>query len=574
MRLGNSVRRLRIGLIMMTVVMVIFTGRLVQLQVVSDAKYAAAAEQQRLEKVTLPATRGDIATRNGATLATTVKRKTIFADPALVQRLEDAHKAATQLAPLLEMPVAEVEEQLRTPDDRYVVLRQTVEPALARRIMELDIDGIGTKPERQRVYPSGKLAANIIGFVGSDGVGAVGLEYGMNDVLAGKDGKKIVEIGRRGQAIPSASDFRRPPQPGRDVRLTIDRDLQWKAQQAIAKQVRKTKAQRGSVIVMDPETGEILALAVAPTFNPAQPAETPSKYWNNPPLQHVFEPGSTAKVITMAAALEGSYTPATKVTVPPVLRAYGETIHDAHAHGTVHMSLAGVLAKSSNIGTALVAQQVGAKRLYHAMRDFGLDRPLDIGFPGATDGKVPPPEEWDGINQYTIPFGQGISVNAVQMASVYATIANGGVRVSPSLVAGTQGAEGEFEPAPEPERRRVVSKKTAHQLTRMLELAASERGTGANAQIQGYRIAGKTGTAQRVDPDCGCYRGYNAMFSGFAPAGDPQLVVQVVLHDPQRGHYGGQVAAPVFRDVMSFALKSLEIPPSGTEPAKLPLHPK
>ncbi len=557
----------------MGLVFSIFGGRLVQLQVIDDAAYAAAAAEQRLRKVTLPAARGDITTRDGATLATTVKRKTIYADPELVQRAGDPAAIAARLAPLLEVPAHRLEKKLRKPHDRFVVLKRAVPPGEAREVTRLNLIGIGTQPEQRRVYPADSLAAAVVGFVQADGHGAAGIEYALDGVLAGKDGKKIVQIGRRGQHIPAASDYRRLPQPGRDVRLTLDRDIQWKAQQAITEQVRRTKAKRGSVIVMDPDTGEILAMAVAPTFDPNRPGAAPARYRDTPPLQHVFEPGSAAKVLTMAAALEGSFTPATPVTVPPALHVSGETIHDSHYHGTLRLTLAGVLAKSSNIGTALVAQQVGAQRLYRTMRAFGLGRPTGIEFPAATDGVVPPPGEWDGLRKYTIPFGQGISVNAVQLASVYATIANGGVRVEPSLVAGTA-AGGDFEPAPEPERRRVISAKSARQLTRMLEAAASERGTGSKAQVPGYRIAGKTGTAQRVDPDCGCYRGYNAVFAGFAPAGDPQLVVQVVLHDPERGHYGGQVAAPVFRDVTSFALKSLEIPPAGKEPRKLPLRPK
>lgn len=555
-------------------VLSIFGGRLVQLQVVDDAAYASAAEDQRVRAVALPATRGDITTRDGATLATTVKRKTVYADPELLQRTEDPRAVAGRLAPLLERPVGRLEEQLRTPDDRYVVLKRSLPPDTAEEIMSLDVTGIGTEPEQQRTYPAGSLGGNITGFVDADGAGAAGLEYGRNDALAGEDGKEIVETGRQGQQIPAAGGYRDAPQPGRGLRLTIDREIQWKAQTALARQVRQTDAARGSAVVMDPGTGRILALATAPTVDPNNPSDTPDKHRNNPPLQHVFEPGSTAKVVTMAAALEGKFTPRTPVTVPPALRAHGETIRDAFSHGTERLTVAGVLAKSSNIGTAKLGQKVGPQRLYRTMRDFGLGRPTGIDFPASSAGIVPPPEDWDGISKYTIPFGQGVAVNAVQMASVYATIANGGVRVDPSLVAGTTGAEGGFTSAPEPTKRRVLGPRTAEQLGKVLEAAASERGTGAAAQIDGYRVAGKTGTAQRVDPACDCYRGYNATFTGFAPADDPQLVVQVALHDPQRGHAGGDVAAPVFQDIASFALKSLEIPPTGAEATTVPLRPE
>lgn len=552
----------------MALVLSIFGGRLVQLQVIDDAAYAAAAKQQRLRSVPLPATRGDITTRGGALLATTVKRRTVYADPVLVRRVHDPRAVAAKLAPLLELPPAEIAEELRKPEDRYVVLKRYVAPRRADKIGGLSLAGIATEPARERSYPAGTLAANIVGFVQADGDGAAGLENGLDDVLAGRDGKKVVQIGMHGQQIAPAGTNRREPRPGRDVRLTIDRDMQYRAQRAITRQVRATQAERGSVIVMEPATGQILAMAVAPTFDPDHPGEVPSSYRDNPPLQHVFEPGSAAKILPIAAALEGRFSPTTPVTVPPVLRVAGETIHDAYRHGRIRMTLAGVLAKSSNIGTALIGQKVGATGVYRTMRGFGLGRPTGIDFPAASTGSLPPPEEWDGLRRYTIPFGQGVSVNAVQLASAYATIANGGVRVPPSLIAG--GSAGAAEA-----RRRVVSKKTAQQLTRILEVAASERGTGAQAQVPGYRVAGKTGTAQRVDPRCGCYRGHNAVFSGFAPASDPRLVVQAVLHNPQRGHSGGQVAAPVFRKVMSFGLKSEEIPPTGTEPsmpAKLPLR--
>lgn len=557
----------------MGLVLSVFGGRLVQLQVVDDAAYASAAEDQRVRAVTLPATRGDITTRDGATLATTVERKTIYADPELLQRTEDPRAAAERLAPLLEMPADRLEKQLRTPNDRYVVLKRAVSPEKAAEIVGLDLAGIATEPEQQRVYPADSLAGNILGFVGADGRGAAGLEYGRNGLLAGEDGKKVVEIGRQGQQIPAAGGYRNAPQPGRSVRLTIDREIQWKAQQSLARQVRRTEAASGSAVVMDPATGRILALAAAPTADPNSPSDGPDGTPGNPPLQHVFEPGSTAKVVTMAAALEGKFTPRTPVTVPPVLRVHGETIRDAYSHGTERMTLAGVLAKSSNIGTAKVGQRVGPQRLYRTMREFGLGRPTGIEFPASTSGIVPPPGKWDGVSRYTIPFGQGIAVNAVQMASVYATIANGGVRVEPSLVAGMTGADGGFRSAPEPGERRVVSSQTARQLGGMLETAASDRGTGSKAQIGGYRIAGKTGTAQRVDPACGCYRGYNATFTGFAPAEDPELVVQVAVHDPESGHAGGDVAAPVFRDIMSFAVKSLRIPPTDTKAATLLLRP-
>ncbi|MGH3320225.1 MAG: peptidoglycan D,D-transpeptidase FtsI family protein [Streptosporangiaceae bacterium] len=576
MRLSSPIRRLRVALLLFGCVLTIFCGRLVQLQTVDAAAYATQAKQQRLRTIALPAPRGDVTGAHGHTLATTVDARDIYADPTLV---DDGQATAEKLGPLLDIPAKQIEEQLRTPG-RYVVLKRQVSPKLARRVLSLDLPGIGAQPDSKRVYPNGKLAANLLGFVGRDGHGLAGLEHGLDGVLSGRDGKETVQIGAHGQRIPMSEHELRKPEPGRDVRLTIDRDIQWKAQRAIARQVRATRAESGTAIVMDPKTGKVLAMAAAPTYNPNHPEDYPDSVRGNPPLQDVYEPGSTNKVITMAAALEDTrLTPRSPITVPPILYRGGEAFHDAESHGVWHLTLAGVLAKSSNIGTILVSEKVGVHGLYRYLRSFGFGRETAIRFPGESGGLLPPLKDWHATRRYTVPFGQGVSVTATQMASVYATIANDGVRVDPTLVAGTSdeaeaGGGEDFVPHPPPGDHRVVSAKTANQLTAMLEEVTTDEGTAPAAEIPGYLVAGKTGTADRVDPDCGCYRGYTASFVGFAPAKDPRLLVEVVLQDPIRGHYGGQVAAPVFQDVMSFALQSLGVPPTGGKPPKLPLFAK
>jgi cell division protein FtsI (penicillin-binding protein 3) len=313
-------------------------------------------------------------------------------------------------------------------------------------------------------------------------------------------------------------------------------------------------------------------MAATPTFDPADPGAVPAKDRGNPAVSDVFEPGSTNKVITMAAAVDaGVLTPQSPIVVPPTLTRGGTVFHDAETHGEENLTLAGVLAVSSNIGTILASEKVGTTRLYDYLRAFGLGQRTGIGFPGESKGLLSDPSTWSASQRYTIPFGQGISVTALQVASVYATIANGGVRVTPTLVKGIETDDGGFAPATTMTRTRVVSESTATQVEHMLEAVTTDEGTAPKAAITGYRVAGKTGTAQRVDPTCGCYRGYTASFVGFAPADDPKLVVLVVLDNPIRGHYGGTVAAPVFKDVMSFALETEKIPPTGTTPPVMQL---
>jgi cell division protein FtsI (penicillin-binding protein 3) len=359
------------------------------------------------------------------------------------------------------------------------------------------------------------------------------------------------------------------------VQLTIDRDIQWRAQQAIAEQVRKTRARSGSVIVMDPRTGHILAMATAPTFDPAAPAKARDEDLLNRAVTEVFEPGSTNKVITAAGVMEeAGVRPETEFVVPWRMQRNGRVFHDSHSHGVQRLTFGGVLATSSNVGTILAGERISKEQLHKYLRAFGFGQPTGLRFPGESDGLLPAPQRWYGAQRYTIAFGQGVSVTALQMASVYATIANRGVRVPPMLVAGTTDDRGTVTPITGRPHQRVISERTAAELSRMLEGVTSEEGTAPAAKVPGYRVAGKTGTAERPNPQCNCYRGggYTASFAGYAPADAPRLVAQVVLQDPKRGHYGGEVAAPVFKDVMSYALQSRKIPPTGSRSPKIRIH--
>ncbi|RFS85312.1 peptidoglycan glycosyltransferase [Actinomadura spongiicola] len=571
----DPLKRLNIGLLVIAFVLSLFAGRLVQLQTIESGKYTEQAMRQRLQRIDLPAIRGDITDAQGHPLAMTVEARAIYADPSLI-KAEKRQPIVNALAPTLGLNPATLMQKISRTGTRFVYLAHGVRPDQARLIRSWNLPGIGTWPEYRREYPNESLAAGVIGFVNDTGNGAAGLESSLNDVLAGRDGRQWVEISPEGQHIPMGKDQKLPSVPGRDLRLTLQRDLQFMAQRAIEKQVRASRAKSGSVIVMEPRTGRLLAMASAPGFDPNRYTRSDRRLWGSPLVQEAYEPGSTGKVVTAAAVMEhGGVTPQTPYTVPDRIKKYDTVFGDSHRHPPERLTFAGVLATSSNVGTILASQSISSQRLYGTLREFGFGRKTGLPLPGETAGLLKPPSQWSGTDHYSIAFGQTLSVNAVQMASVYATIANGGVRVAPTLVEGTVGEDDKFTPAPAPERRQVISAKTARQISDMLEGVTTEEGTAPKAQIPGYRVAGKTGTAQMVNPRCGCYKGggYVASFAGFAPADDPRLVVQVVLRDPKRGsHYGGDAAAPVFRDVMGFALQSQRIPPTGSRPPTVQIH--
>jgi cell division protein FtsI (penicillin-binding protein 3) len=573
-RLGNPRRRLRVAAVGCCALLLVIAGRLTQLQGLQAAAYAHKAELQRLQTTALPAVRGSITDRSGAVLAVDVDARAVYADPFAVA---DKKRTAALLGPLLNIPASTLVRKMAG-TGRFVYLARGLDPAVGTRVQALvtkdDLLGIGVLPERRRLYPSGPLASNVVGFThfgDSDMlVGGGGIELTYDSTLRGVDGTRTLEADADGRPIPNAGQKEKDAVPGSGVRLTLDRDIQWSAQTAIAQAVKQTSADTGTVVVMEPGTGNVLAMANAPGFDPNNVREASATDMGNLATSAPYEPGSVNKIITMAAAInEGLVTPATPVTVPPTLRVGPRTFHDAEAHGTEHLTVAGVLAKSSNIGTVEIAQRLGSPALAKALHAFGLGSPTGVNFPGESAGVLSPESTWNQAQATTIPFGQGMSATALQMASVYATIANGGVRVTPRLVAATVSPDGTTHPTMPSAGTRVVTAATASTVSRMLEQVTSSGGTAPLAGISGYRVAGKTGTANRVDPSCGCYRGYVASFVGFAPADNPKVVVEVVLDNPKQGHFGGDIAAPVFAKVMSFALATEGAAPSGSRSPKL-----
>ena len=577
----KRIRVLVAGTIVMLSVLIL---RLVDVQAVSAAAISARAANELLNTSVLLAPRGVITDVNGVQLARSVAAFTIVIDQTMIV---NPAKAAELTSPVLGMSTSEL-IPLYTGTKRYQIILKNAAPAIWRNLQSTLTDYntavlkekgglakriVGFFSERSyvREYPTGKLASSLIGIINDAGVGAAGIESSMDKKLAGVNGEYQYANGD-GTIIPGSANVRVAAKSGTGVQLTIDRDIQWVAQDAISQAVKKANAKSGTVIVMNPKTGEILAQASAPTFDPANRKTITLDSLRNPAVQDVYEPGSTGKVITISAGLDEKVTtPLSVYTIPTTYKAGGRVFHDAEKHGTEHLTTAGILARSSNIGVIQIGAKIDNQKFYDYLRKFGIGSSTGSGLPGESAGILRPVDTWSNSSAPTIAFGQGYSVTALQATSVMATIANGGVRVTPTVVAGTIDPSGHYSPAKNQATTRAVSAETAASVRTMLESVVSEQGTAPAAAIPGYRVAGKTGTAQRVDPSCGCYRGYTSSFIGYAPADAPRYVVSVVIQNPQGQHFGGVIAGPVFKKVMSFVLQSQHVAPTGGKPTPLPL---
>jgi cell division protein FtsI (penicillin-binding protein 3) len=564
--------RLRFGVVVICLALLALVSRLLWLQGFGASAYAAQAMQQRVRTTSLAPVRGEIVDRDGNVLAESVDARAVYADPKIVAEDGDAATEAAQLAPILGVTPAALVARMTLPG-RFSYLAHGLTPAQGRQVDALDLPGIATLPEAKRIYPGGSLAADVLGFTNYDGTGVAGIEAAEQSLLAGKAGTSTVEVDPQGTVIPGGLDKTIEAEAGQTVTLTIDRDIQWEAQQAIAAQVAASHAQSGSVIVLDPKNGQVLADATAPTFDASDPGDAPAGDTGNRTVSDEYEPGSVNKMIVAAAALqERALTPTSVLTIPPSLRVADATFHDAEYHGTEHLTFTGILAKSSNIGAIEIAQRLGNATVSTFLHLFGFGAPTNVGLPGESAGNLPAVGTWGPTTAATIPFGQGMDVTAMQIAAAYGALANNGVYVQPSIVASTTAPDGTVTKARPPATHRVVDSSVAATLREMLEQVTTSNGTAPDAAIPGYRIAGKTGTANAIGSN-GRYQAgaYTATFVGMAPADNPSLVVEVVLDKPQGDVYGGSVAGPVFQKVMSFALQSLKIPPSKTAAPVIPL---
>jgi cell division protein FtsI (penicillin-binding protein 3) len=572
---GDPARRLGITLLAIIFVLSLFAGRLVQMQGMESGTYRQLASQERDRTIPLPALRGSITGADGQVLAMTVATYQVTADPPQIPAAKRPRVAAELAGPLGMTPAAVLNKLQHPTSPDYVVLAKGVPAQASSQVSALNVAGIYQTGSYARSYPDGNVAGNIIGFTGnSSGVltGAAGVEEEFNSLLAGRAGSEQVQIGTDGQQIPLAGSNDKPVVNGSSLRLTIVPPLQYAAQQACAAQVKKTDADDCTVVIIQPHTGAVLAMAQWPTYNPATVQNVSQT--TDLPVQAEFQPGSTAKVITAAAAFErGGQTPMSAYNIPYQIERGGQSIQDAEWEPGERYTIAGIIAHSSNVGMSQVAGHISEQTQYDYLRAFGLGQLSGLGLPGEIPGDLPPVSQWAADTRYTLSFGQGVAVTALQMAEVYATLANGGVRVQPTLVEGTTNAAGTYTPAAPSKSHRVIQAKTAHELLQILQQVPGVDALGDQpwGVIPGYAIAAKTGTSQESNGKCAlCV--YGSSWIGIAPGNAPQLVVSVNVQNPRRGGYfGAVVAGPVFYQVMKDALATLQIPPDGATPPNVRL---
>ena len=573
---GSPIFRLRFGFLVIAMVLSVFGARLVQLQGVDPKAYAQMAAAEGTVKVVLPAERGDILDRNGEPLAASVDGMMVVADPLMTA--DKAPELAKFLANRLDVDYFTILPRLREEGSRFEYIARRVPSTVATKVVEeadeAGFKGLDTRRDPVRDYPAHDVAANIIGFIGTDEA-LGGFERTFGPQLAGTDGSARYAVGG-GNRIPLGDSTIHAPVDGTDLHTTLDVDLQWYTQRVLRQTVEDSGAESGFAVVVHTETGEIMALADHPTFDATQPLQSPEEDLGSRAMSDVYEPGSVEKALTLSALIDaGKVTPRTRIRIPAELHRDGRTIGDWFTHGLIRLTLAGVIAKSSNIGTVLASDRFDRGELRRYLSAFGLGQRTDIGIRGETQGILPDPSLWSGLVKDRIAFGQSLSVNAVQMAAAINTIANGGVRVSPSLIQGKATTDdGKVVGTDVATTRRVISEQAAHQTAMMMERVVDpDVGVAPGAAVPGYRVAGKTGTAQRVGEDCGCYDGtFTVSFAGFAPADDPEFTVYVVVQNPRNGGGGGSVTGPAFSKIMSFALRRYQVPPTGTKPSKLPVE--
>jgi cell division protein FtsI (penicillin-binding protein 3) len=585
-KLANSTRRLRLGTVLALALFVTIGVRLVVMQVVESPAEAASlqeARKNRLTEIVLPAARGSILDRDGAVLAHSVEARYIYADPELVQ---DPVAVAAQLSPLLGIAASELIKDMtkgKRPGGgaiRFSYLARGVDVAVADKIAAMKLKGIREDRDERRDIPGADLASNLIGFTGEEHTGLEGLEARYDELLRGTDGERVFETGNPNvdngdlaKEIPGGFHQETPAQNGTSLELTIDRDLQFEVQRFLSEDMQRVNATIGAAVVLDAQTGEVRAQASYPAYNAAKPFDSSPSDRDDVATSVVADPGSTHKAFTLAAALqEGVITPSSTITVGPALSRGGYTFADSHQQkaGT-KLTIPGVLAYSSNVGTILIADKLGKDRLYAYQQKFGLGQATDEGMPGEAAGRLLTPAEWSGSASGSVPIGMSVDATLMQMVAGYATIANNGTYIQPHLITSTIAPDGTVKPAAAPETHRVLSPEIARQMRSMMEAVVDVKGaTGTQAAVNGFRVAGKTGTGKMLTD--GRYTTHNAgSFIGMAPADNPRFVIGVFADVPDGT--GGDVAAPAFSKMMSFALLHYRVPPSATKPPSFKIYP-
>jgi cell division protein FtsI (penicillin-binding protein 3) len=550
----------RIGLLFagFLVLLCLAVARAAWVQGIQGAGLSADAQSQQTETVPVPGLRGAILDRTGRELAVSEDAVDVVATP---YQVKDPDRVAKQLGKILGMSEGDVLKALSSGSPGFAYIARKVDLSAAARLRKLDLPGITTVPDSRRVYPEGSLAAQVVGTVGTDGQGLSGLEAADNSLLSASNGEQQVVLDGLGKAIErntisTASD-------GQNIKLTIDAGIQSRTEEVLANVARTYQPENATAIVMNPQNSQVLAMANWPTLDPSDPASADPQALQNTATGFTYEPGSTFKAFTVAGALmEHLVTPDTVFDLPVELQVADRTISDAEDRGPISLTVAQILAQSSNVGAVKIGLELGAEHFYKWVRKFGFGKPTGVAFPGEEQGIVPKPSEFSGSTMGNLPMGQGLSVTPMQMVAAYSAIANGGILRTPQLVLSQDGQR-----VPEPQGHRVISSKTASQLRTMLEGVLAPGGTASEVSVPGYTLAGKTGTAQVAENGTYSETDYVASFVGFAPAQDPKLLVAVVVNKPRGDIYGGTVAAPAFGQIAKFALPRLRIPPDqGTSP--------
>jgi len=539
--------------------------RLVTLQVLQAAELSVKADRQHQKTVTLEGARGTIVDRHGKILAMNVEVPSVFGVP---NTLDSPIKTARQLSPILHVRTEELERKLRQ-DRSFVWLARKMDPEQGRQLDRLSLDGIGVVMEGRRFYPKGPLLAHVLGFAGMDGEGLEGVEHRYESHLRGEKRMMVLQRDALGRTVFPKGMTEGSPTSGHSLTLTIDEVIQYIAERELEDAVGRAQAKSGTMIVLDPKTGAVLAMAVSPRFDPNTVSALSPDRWRNRALTDAYEPGSTMKAMMAAAAIE-------ERVVRPNTMVFGEHGHMTVANTVIHdherlgwVSFAQVIQKSSNIGAAKTGMALGQQRLYRYLQAFGFGQRTEIDLPGEGTGLVRNPRDWGRRSVASISMGQEIGVTPLQMVAAVAAIANGGLLMKPYVISEIRDADGHIlRQIPPQTKRRIISQETARSVTKILEGVITD-GTGAKAAIRGFRAAGKTGTAQKIDPRTGSYSAtrFVASFTGYVPTDNPQLAMIVVIDEPQRDAWGGAVAAPVFSRVGEQVLSYLGVPPN--EPVML-----
>ena len=587
-KVPSATGRLRVGLGLMLTLLLVVGGKLFLVQGLDVGGMAEAALNNRLTPIVLPAERGSILDSGGDILASSVIRYNIVVDQTVNTKTESfprldegkdeivkvsREQGISELAIVLGMATSDVRDAL-TGNQRYYIVAKDLKPDVEDRVSKLQIPGIVTEGTSKRVYPNGSVAGGIVGFLKDGTTGQAGLEQTQDEVLKGSPGKRLFEIGADGLRIPVGVDQLTPAVNGKDIRLTIDSDLQYFAQQAIQTQRDKLSAEWGVIIVLDAKTGDIIAMADTDAPDPNDPGKADAPDRGVRAVTAAYEPGSVQKMITAAALIEeGKSSPLEKFTIPATYSVAGQTFSDAFEHGTEDRTLAGILGWSMNTGTVMAGQRLSKEQRYDWLRKFGIGEATKIGLPAEAKGILTPADQWDGRQEYTVLFGQGVSQSTLQTVRAYQSIANDGVMLQPRLIDSYIDPDGTEHKVPAADPRRVVSKETAKQVRDILESAVTE-GQIKEAALDGYRVGAKTGTSQSpCDDGVSGFCGYTASMIGMAPMDDPRFIVEVVLQRPKGSIYG-ITNGPVFRSVMSQTLRTFSIQPSAGQPARLPQYAK